>query len=126
MKVIIAGSRGMPFSDYHLIKESTALFASAYGDITEVVCGEAIGADTLGKKWAFENNIPVKSFPVSKRDWKVFGKSAGHLRNWDMAEYADGLIVLIYDDSPGSSNMLKQMQGFNKPCYVRYLRKGHA
>ena len=71
MKVIIAGSRDI--IDYQLvvdtIKESNFI-------ITEVVCGEASGVDSLGKKWAIENNIPVKSFPAK---WNKFGKSAGYI-----------------------------------------------
>lgn len=119
MKVIIAGSRHMPFSDYPLIGRAVARFETMTGQkITEVVCGEARGADTLGKKWAVcEAQIPVKSFPA---DWESYGKKAGPIRNGEMADYADGLIVFIWDGSRGSANMLEQMQNRNKPCYVIY------
>jgi hypothetical protein len=121
MKVIIAGSRHMPFESYPLIGRAVARFEQFTGrKITEVVCGEAKGADTLGKKWAFCENtprIPVKSFPA---DWDTYGKGAGPIRNREMAEYAEGLIVFIWDSSRGSANMLQQMQDLDKPCYVVY------
>ncbi len=114
MKVIIAGSRHMRFDDYPLIAQAVTL---SKFEITEVICGEAQGADTFGKKWAFSQNIPVKSFPAN---WGEFGRAAGILRNTEMAEYADALIVFIWDDSVGSKDMLKQMQQLGKPCFVVY------
>lgn len=118
-KCIIAGSRHMPFSSYHLIPAAVARFQDITGrKITEVVCGMARGADTLGKKWAVcVANLPVKDFPA---DWDKNGKAAGPIRNGEMADYADGLIVFIWDGSRGSQNMLEQMQNRNKPCYVVY------
>jgi hypothetical protein len=44
MKVIIAGSRHMPFSAYPLIQQ--AINASGF-QVDEVVCGMAKGADTF-------------------------------------------------------------------------------
>lgn len=118
MKVIIAGSRHMPFSMYPLVAQSAERWARMTKPITEVVCGEARGADTYGKKWALcEANLPVKSFPA---DWDTYGKKAGPIRNQQMAEYADGLIVFIWDNSRGSADMLRRMQDMNKPCYVIY------
>ncbi len=114
MKVIIAGPRHMPFSMYPLIQRAVD---RAPFPVTEVVCGLANGADTFGKKWAYENKIPVKEFPA---DWDKYGKRAGPIRNREMAEYADALIVFIWDGSRGSANMLRTMQDFNKPCYAVY------
>jgi hypothetical protein len=116
MKVIIAGSRHMPFSDYPLIARAAARFEETIGPITEVVCGLARGADTFGKKWAMlEKGIPVKDFPA---DWDTHGKKAGPIRNGEMAEYADALIAFLYPNSRGTANMIQQMQNRNKPCYI--------
>lgn len=114
MKVIIAGSRHMPFSMYPLIDQAVK---KTHWLISEVVCGEAIGADTYGKKWAYSNKIPVASFPA---DWKSDGKKAGPIRNGLMADYADGLIVFIWDGSRGSANMLQQMKRRGKPTFAVY------
>lgn len=71
--------------------------------ITSVVCGMAPGADCVGWAWAHVNNIPIDERPAN---WKRYGKSAGPIRNYEMAERADALILLWDGISPGSRNML--------------------
>ena len=110
MKVIIAGSRS-------LIKISAireAIEKSGF-DITEVVSGCAIGADSLGEYYAKMNNIPIKQFPAP---WDQYGKAAGAIRNARMADYADAAIVVWDGVSKGSKHMIKQMHEHRKPCYV--------
>jgi len=98
MKVIIAGSRII--LDYSVVKQ--AINKSAL-KISEVVSGTANGVDTLGEQWAIENDIPIKKFPA---DWKQYGKSAGYIRNSEMAEYADALIAIWDGKSKGTSHMI--------------------
>ena len=99
MKVIIAGSReGFTIEDVRI----AVLNREFYGAITEVVSGGARGVDRLGEQWAKENDIPIKQFIP---DWDGLGKKAGHVRNREMGDYADALIVVIIDDSKGSVGM---------------------
>lgn len=104
----------MPDSSYPLI--SKAVKKSGFS-VTEVVSGTARGADTLGEMWADENNIPYTQFPA---DWNLHGKAAGPIRNAQMKEYADALIVFIWDGSRGSQNMYNQMKKANKPVFAVY------
>jgi len=99
MKTIIAGGRNIIDRDlvFHAIKESGF-------SITEVVCGEARGVDTLGKIWGNENSVSVKSFPA---DWKSYGRAAGPIRNEQMAEYGEALILVWDGKGKGSGSMLK-------------------
>lgn len=99
MKTIIAGSRTI--NDYALVEE--AITESGF-EITQVVSGMARGVDKLGELWAHYNNIGIHYCPP---DWKKFGKSAGYIRNTEMAEIADALIVIIERESRGSTHMLK-------------------
>lgn len=71
----------------------------------EIVCGEAYGADTVGKKWAISQSVPVVSFPA---DWKEHGKAAGHIRNDAMAEYGTHLIAFWDGKSKGTKNMIER------------------
>ena len=112
MKVIIAGSRHMEMGSFDLIQE--AVNASGF-QVDEVVCGMANGADILGMYWAKQKGIPVAKFPA---DWKQYGKAAGPIRNKQMLDYADGLIVFIWNGSRGSENMLRQTKKAGKPYYV--------
>ena len=67
---------------------------------TEVVSGDAPGADQLGIYVASEMKLPVKHFPA---DWVTFGKSAGPRRNKEMANYANACI--LFPGGTGTMNM---------------------
>lgn len=86
--------------------------------ITEVVSGCAKGADTFGESWATWNNIPIKKFPAN---WELYGKSAGIVRNSIMAQYADGLIAFIINNSKGTTNMIKQAKENN--LWIEVVKK---
>lgn len=114
MKVIIAGSRTIwdvdkirPIID-KAIQECKL-------DITEIVSGNARGVDRAGEAIAKEREIPVKIF---KADWKTHGRSAGMVRNGEMAKYGEFLIAIWDGESPGTSGMVKMMLGEKKPLVV--------
>lgn len=126
MKVCIAGDRNCIDMSFLL----AAIKASGF-KITEVVCGDAKGADKLGKEWGKAQGLFVKSFPAKWKDLSYpdavikeneYGKydaKAGTRRNTEMAEYADCFIILQPDgDTPGSSDMRKQAEALGKPVYV--------
>ena len=100
MKTIIAGSR--------TIEDREALERAIAGsgwDISEVVSGTCRGVDVMGEEWGRANDVPVKPFPA---DWLTHGRTAGELRNREMAHYADALILLWDGKSPGASCMLRE------------------
>jgi len=99
MIVIIAGSRGI--TDYDL---AAHIIESSGWKIDEVCCGLAKGVDTLGEKWALASGIPIKFFPAK---WKMHGRSAGVIRNIEMAEYAGGLIAIWDGYSRGTMHMIR-------------------
>jgi hypothetical protein len=104
-KVIIAGSR--EYDDYHHL--STAcdfLLSDVSPDLRiEIVSGAARGADKLGELYAKERGFLLTIFPAN---WVVNGRSAGPLRNREMAEYADALIAFPIGKSPGTRDMIRQ------------------
>lgn len=61
------------------------------------VCGMARGADTLGKRWAKENDITVARFPAN---WDKNGKTAGIKRNIKMGVFAAGEFAAVNDEKP--------------------------
>lgn len=112
MKIIIAGGRD--FNNYpHL--EKIMDYYNKKGDITEIVCGMAYGADSHGEYWARCNGIDVAEFPA---DWGKYGNRAGPVRNGEMADYADSLIVFWDGKSRGTKNMITQMEKLQKPNVV--------
>lgn len=116
MRIIVAGGR--TFNDYPLLS-SVLGECKLYFPEFEIVCGEARGADSLGKRWALENNVLVKSFPA---DWDTFGKSAGYKRNAQMAQYATHLIAFFNGTSRGTKHMIDLADRSNLSiCIVNYM-----
>lgn len=103
MKVIIAGGRD--FNDYKLLANSCydVLQDVDFTEI-EIVVGKAKGADELGEQYARNNGFKVKEFYPN---WNKYGKSAGPIRNREMAEYADYLIAFWDGKSKGTKNMIE-------------------
>jgi len=100
MKIIIAGSRN--FNDYNLLKTSCDNLLTQFTNI-EIVSGTARGADKLGERYAREKGYDIKKFPAN---WDKFGKSAGYIRNDEMAQYADMLIAFWDGTSKGTKHMI--------------------
>jgi ABC-type enterochelin transport system substrate-binding protein len=100
MKVIIAGGR--KFKDYESLKKYCDYILQNQSDI-EIVSGTARGADRLGERYAEERGFPIKRFPAK---WDEFGNSAGYIRNFEMAKYADGLIAFWNGISSGTKHMI--------------------
>ncbi len=104
MKVAVIGGRD--FNDYERLKNILSLF-----HISLMVSGGARGADSLGEKYADENNIKKQIFIPQ---WDLFGKSAGFIRNTEIIENCD-IVVACWDsksrgtrDSIGKANKLKK------------------
>ena len=78
-----------------------ALFSE--GMPSTVVHGTARGADTLGCQWASTWGLSIMPFPA---DWHTHGKAAGHIRNAEMADYADVLVAFWDGESKGTKGMI--------------------
>lgn len=117
MKYIIAGGRD--FNNYNLVCAicNTLCKASMYGgkNLSEIVCGDARGADELGARWGKEHGVPVKHFPP---DWDYYGHAAGFIRNAEMGEYADAAVCFWDGKSKGTEHMIKTMKRLGKPYRV--------
>ena len=113
MKLIIAGGRDFTNKFYMV-----GCLDSISTGITEVVSGGAMGADTLGERWARDNELPVTHFLPQ---WAAYGKSAGHLRNKEMAEYADA--VALFPGGKGTASMFKEAE---KTDLIIHDFRGHS
>jgi hypothetical protein len=115
MKVIVAGSRNI-FKEI-LGKERLIIEESGF-EITELVCGMCQGVDLVFFNWANESDIIIKEFPAN---WNLYGKSAGPIRNKEMAQYANCLIAIWDGVSKGTKNMINEMKKLNKKVYIKYV-----
>lgn len=98
MKLIIAGGR-----NYQLTEKDVRALNAIRHEVTEVVSGNATGADLGGEMWASDHGIPVKGFTP---DWATHGKAAGPIRNAEMARYADA--VALFPGGRGTASMLAE------------------
>ena len=100
IKIIIAGGR--EFDNYQPLCDKLDNLTRNY-DTVEIVCGEARGADLLGRKYGESRGLKVHSFPA---DWDEYGKSAGYRRNAEMADFADALVAFWDHKSKGTKHMI--------------------
>lgn len=117
MKLIIAGSRDINISRPFI----NSLICYYNLMVTEIVSGGARGIDLVGEEWALEmrtlcgdNSVKTTQFFP---DWNKHGKKAGPLRNKEMADYADALLLIWDGKSKGSKNMKENMKKLKKPIY---------
>ncbi len=97
MRVIIAGGRNFIPKKYHA---EWLLELHKRIKMTCVISGMADGADLFGWCWARDNKIKVEEHPA---DWDQFGKSAGPIRNREMAKCANA--VVLFPGGRGTADM---------------------
>lgn len=134
MKLIIAGTRPPDYIVKNVKKYaewmillfnsvsdrgiSYGTFSSVDDDEREIVSGGAYGTDHAGEIIArmmmLEENVKLTVFNA---DWKTHGKSAGMIRNREMADYADELLLVWDGKSAGSRNMKEEMVKRGKPVH---------
>jgi hypothetical protein len=112
MRTIIAGSRDIVNKELGF-----AIIQSCPWKITEIISGCAKGVDFLGMLYANHNNIALKEFPA---DWAKYGKSAGFIRNKEMADNADALIA-ITNGSRGTAHMINIAIEKGLKMYVHHI-----
>lgn len=107
--VVIAGTRN--FDNYKLLCQWCDYMLQNY-DASQVIIisGGARGADALGERYANERGMGLITKPA---DWNRFGKSAGYIRNEEMAKLGDALILFWDGQSRGSKHMLDLAKKYN-------------
>ena len=82
MKIAVVGSRGLSLSE-----EMLAMYLS---EADEIVSGGAKGVDTCVARYAKEKEIPLTEFLP---DYSRYGKGAPIVRNKQIVDYADKVVV---------------------------------
>ena len=114
-RLVIAGSRD--FNDYALLSKAVDKHLGDKSDDVKIIIisGTAPGADQLGERYAKERGYKLECYPA---DWGHYGKAAGSVRNMNMANVADGVIVFWDGESSGTKNMIETAKAKNIPCTV--------
>lgn len=113
-KVIVAGSRDLVVRTEPTFGPTQWLdtllrtaFKTHYPQYDlEIVSGGSGNMDELGEQWAVLSGCDAVTF--FHADWSKHGKAAGPIRNREMADYADALVLIWDGESRGSANMLHE------------------
>lgn len=111
MKLLIAGSRGYNDYDAFRMKVDKCLREHDKSKI-EIIEGGAKGVDRLARRYAIENEMVYRTFEA---DWEQHGKSAGMIRNKQMANVATYAIIFWDGESNGTRNMIENCEHQNIP-----------
>lgn len=123
IRVIVAGSRD--FNDFSLVEKSLMMYFKEHKlhrvDV-EIISGTARGADRLGEIFANKYNLKLTKFPA---DWDYYGKSAGYIRNEQMAKYAskeNGILFAFWNGtSRGTKHMIDLANKYNLNIETIYI-----
>jgi YspA, cpYpsA-related SLOG family len=107
MKIIVCGGRD--FEDEAYVFGVLDAYLALQGRAVHLIAhGGARGADNLADKWATVRGIKVKQFPVPKREWDLYGKAAGPIRNKRMLEEVGPDVVIAFPGGSGTADMVKR------------------
>lgn len=114
-RVVIAGGRTFNSYDWLIrtVDHMLQLKAKEYKIV--IVCGRAKGADLLGRRYARLRNYEVLEMPA---DWDTYGKSAGYIRNEEMAKCSDATIAFWNGESRGTKHMIELTKEYKNQLKV--------
>ncbi len=112
MKYIVAGGRD--FKDRGLMCNVLDMLLA---EDDTVITGMAKGADTLAWDIAMDWHYNLIEFPA---DWDKHGKSAGPIRNHQMALEGDALIAFWDGKSKGTKHMIEEAHKARLETHVYY------
>ena len=103
-RLIVAGSRNVrdPATTYDAIEELLEQKGIKKKRLV-IVSGGAAGPDSHAVKWAKAKGV---RFRLVLASWDLHGKSAGIIRNVEMAKMSDGLLALWDGESRGTAHMI--------------------
>ena len=82
--------------------------------ISEIIQGEAPGADRWAREWAINRDVPLTR---CRAEWEKYGKRAGPLRNRHMLTLKpDG--VVAFPGGRGTQDMITAAQEAGVPVYT--------
>ncbi len=107
MKIAVVGSRNAEINGDKLEK----YFAEA----REIVSGGARGVDSCAADYAAKHKIKLTEFLPN---YKLYGRAAPIVRNKEIVDYADKVLVFWDGKSKGSLSVIKYAEKAGKMCQI--------
>ena len=105
MKIAVVGSRNITASNLERY----------VSDGDEIVSGGAVGVDTCAAEYAKRNGLRLTVFTP---EYQRYGKAAPIVRNKQIVDYADKVLVFWNGSSKGTLSVIKYAQKTGKPCEI--------
>ena len=117
-RVVVAGCRN--YNNYAEAKEyiDRCLSRIRKENKIVIVSGGSLGADKLGELYAEENGFKIERYIAQ---WEKYGKSAGPIRNEEMAKNADFVICFWDGKSRGTKSMIGCAKRQGKPLKIKMI-----
>ena len=105
MKIAVVGSRSIVVPD----------IGEYISKADEIVSGGAVGVDCCAAEYAKNNGIKLTEFLPQ---YEQYGRAAPIIRNKEIVDYADKIIVFWNGSSKGTLFVIKYAQKAGKPCEI--------
>ena len=105
MKVAVVGSRSITVSD----------IGKYVADVEEIVSGGAEGVDSCAAEYAKKSG---KKLTVFLPQYDHYGRAAPIVRNKEIVDYSDKIIVFWNGKSKGTLSVIKYAKKIGKPCEI--------
>ncbi len=117
-KIVVAGCRY--YTKYEDAKEFIDLCISRIKNKYTLVfvSGGCSGADSLGERYARENEYKTEIYPA---DWRKYGKYAGPKRNEELSSIGDYFICFWDGKSKGTKSMINYARKTGKPVKIKMI-----
>ena len=105
MRIAIIGSRNLTVDSLQNYVDSN----------DEIVSGGAVGIDRCAAEYAKNNGLKLTEFLP---EYERYGRAAPIVRNKQIVDYADRVIVFWNGTSKGTLSVIKYAEKVGKPCEV--------
>ena len=105
MKIAIVGSRDIIVAD----------IGKYVSDGDEIVSGGAVGVDACAAEYAKKHGM---KFTVFLPQYARYGRAAPIVRNKEIVDYADRIVVFWDGKSKGTQSVIQYAEKRGKPCEV--------
>lgn len=105
MRIAIVGSRDLTVDN----------MGSYVSDGDEIVSGGAVGIDRCAAEYAKRNGYKLTEFLPQ---YSLYGRAAPIVRNKQIVQYADKIIVFWNGSSKGTLSVIKYAEKIGKQCEV--------
>ena len=106
--IMVCGSRSITNEEVIFSKLDDVL--TQHPDMI-LISGGAKGVDSIAENWAKSHHVFIKQF---KPDWKKYGRGAGIVRNKQMVEESDKVIIFWDGISKGTKSDIDFCKKFGK------------